>query len=186
VTAAVLALTGCEARVYGTPPPVDPDAPRLIVVAPQGPLAPLPEAPPDEPAASFVGLENRTMQATSEAAAKLNLDYSLGGPLGSLYVTGEYRKGDFVSSGRFALESIDVAEVLTPDDAFGPGYFAYRTDAKAWLGTFGYNRPLGPRDALDFSYRRVQVTPTSRPTFEVNGPFRYIDNQYSIIYLMRF
>jgi hypothetical protein len=70
VTAAVLALTGCEARVYGTPPPVDPDAPRLIVVAPQGPLAPLPEAPPDEPAGSFVGLENRTMQATSEAAAK--------------------------------------------------------------------------------------------------------------------
>ena len=70
VTAAVLALTGCEARVYGTPPPVDPDAPQLIVVAPKGPLAPLPEAPPDEPAASFVGLENRTMQATSEAAAK--------------------------------------------------------------------------------------------------------------------
>ena len=118
--------------------------------------------------------------------AKVNFDYALGGPLGSLYFTGEYRKGDFVSSGRFALESIDVAEVLTPDDAFGLGYFAYRTDAKAWLGTFGYNRPLGPRDALDFSYRRVQVTPTSRPTFELNGPFRYIDNQYSIVYLMRF
>ena len=47
VTAAVLALTGCEARVYGTPPPVDPDAPQLIVVAPRGPLAPLPEAAPD-------------------------------------------------------------------------------------------------------------------------------------------
>lgn len=70
VTAAVLALTGCEARSYGTPPAVDPDAPRLTVVAPQGPLAPLPEAPPDEPAASFNGLENRTRQATSEAAAK--------------------------------------------------------------------------------------------------------------------
>ncbi len=70
VTAAVLALTGCEARVYGTPPPVDPDAPQLIVVAPKGPLAPLPEAPPDEPAASFVALESRTMQATSEAADK--------------------------------------------------------------------------------------------------------------------
>jgi hypothetical protein len=70
VTAAMLALTGCEARVYGTPPPVDPDAPQLTVVAPQGPLAPLPEAPPDEPAASFTGLEDRTMQATSDAAAK--------------------------------------------------------------------------------------------------------------------
>ena len=70
VTAAVLALTGCEARVYGTPPPVDPDAPQLTVVAPRGPLAPLPEAPPDEPASSFNGLENRTKQATSEAAGK--------------------------------------------------------------------------------------------------------------------
>jgi hypothetical protein len=70
VTAAVLALAGCEARVYGTPPPVDPEAPQLTVVAPQGPLAPLPEAPPDEPASSFVGLDSRTMAATSEAAAK--------------------------------------------------------------------------------------------------------------------
>ncbi|MFY9917766.1 MAG: hypothetical protein WAL26_05140 [Mycobacterium sp.] len=70
VTAVVLAMTGCEARSYGTPPAVDPDAPQLTVVAPQGPLAPLPEAPPDEPASAFNGLENRTKQATSEAAAK--------------------------------------------------------------------------------------------------------------------
>ncbi len=70
VTAVVLAMTGCEARSFGTPPAVDPDAPQLTVVAPQGPLAPLPEAPPDEPASAFNGLENRTKQATSEAAAK--------------------------------------------------------------------------------------------------------------------
>ena len=70
VTAVVLAMTGCEARSYGTPPAVDPDAPQLTVVAPQGPLAPLPEAPPDEPASAFNGLENRTKQATTEAAAK--------------------------------------------------------------------------------------------------------------------
>ena len=69
VTAVVLAVAGCEARVYGTPP-VDPAAPQLTVVAPQGPLAPLPEAPPDEPAAGFDGLDGRTKQATAEAAAK--------------------------------------------------------------------------------------------------------------------
>ena len=69
VTAAVLAVAGCEARVYGTPP-VDPAAPQLTVVAPQGPLAPLPEAPPDEPGAGFDGLDGRTNQATAEAAAK--------------------------------------------------------------------------------------------------------------------
>ena len=62
-------MAGCEARVYGTPP-VEPSPPPLIVVAPQGPLAPLPEAPPDEPAAGFEGLDGRTKQATAEAAAK--------------------------------------------------------------------------------------------------------------------
>jgi hypothetical protein len=68
ITAAVLALTGCEARVYGTPPPAD--APSLTVVVPQGPLAPLPEASPDEPASSFDGLDIRTQQATADAAKK--------------------------------------------------------------------------------------------------------------------
>jgi hypothetical protein len=70
VVAAVLAVAGCEARVYGTPPPVDPAAPQLIVVAPQGRMAPLPEASPDEPAASFGGLDARTKQATADATAK--------------------------------------------------------------------------------------------------------------------
>ncbi len=69
VTAAVLAVAGCEAKVYGTPP-VDPAAPQLTVVAPQGPLAPLPEAAPDDAAAAFEGLDGRTRQATAEAAAK--------------------------------------------------------------------------------------------------------------------
>ncbi len=70
VVAVVLAVTGCEARVYGTPPPVDPAAPPLTVVALQGPMAPLPEASPDEAAATFAGLDARTKQATADAAAK--------------------------------------------------------------------------------------------------------------------
>ena len=70
VTAAVLVVAACEARSYGTPPSVRPDPTPLTVVAPRGPLAPLPEAPPDEPASSFTGLDNRTMQATADAAAK--------------------------------------------------------------------------------------------------------------------
>jgi len=67
VTAAVLAVAGCEARVYGTPPV---DAPKLIVIAPQGSMAPLPEASPDGPVASFHALDARTRQATAEAASK--------------------------------------------------------------------------------------------------------------------
>jgi len=61
---AVLVVTGCEAKVYGTPPA----SPGLTVVAPQGSLAPLPEAPPDAPAATFDGLADRAKQATADAA----------------------------------------------------------------------------------------------------------------------
>jgi hypothetical protein len=57
---------GCEAKVYGNPP--EPPPPQLTVVAPRGSMAPLPEAPPDEPAATFDGLEARARQATSDAA----------------------------------------------------------------------------------------------------------------------
>lgn len=64
---AVLTAAGCEAKVHGTPP--QPAGPQLTVVAPQGNLAPLPEAPPDEPAASFGGLDARAQEATAEAAA---------------------------------------------------------------------------------------------------------------------
>lgn len=64
---AAVVVSGCEARVHGSPPP-HPDAPHLTVVAPQGSLAPLPEAPPDEPPASFNGLADRAALATTEAA----------------------------------------------------------------------------------------------------------------------
>jgi hypothetical protein len=67
--AAVLAVPligGCEAKVYGTPP--DLAVPHLTVVAPHGDMAPRPEAPPDEPAATFNGLDGRARQATADAA----------------------------------------------------------------------------------------------------------------------
>jgi hypothetical protein len=67
VATAVLVVAGCEARVYGTPP-ADTDAPQLTIVAPQATSAPLPQAPPEEPAAGFDGLDARVRQATADAA----------------------------------------------------------------------------------------------------------------------
>lgn len=64
--AAAVVVSGCEARVYGTPPP--PTGPQLVVVAPQDSMAPLPVAPPDQPPSSFEGLADRARQATDEAA----------------------------------------------------------------------------------------------------------------------
>jgi hypothetical protein len=71
VTATVLCtgalVSACEAKVYGTPP-APPESPQLTVIAPLGNSAPLPEAPPDQPAAAFDGLDLRVQQATAEAA----------------------------------------------------------------------------------------------------------------------
>lgn len=63
---AVAAVAGCEAKVYGTPP--EPAGPQLTVVAPIGTVAPVPQAAPYEPEAAFDGINDRTRQATSQAA----------------------------------------------------------------------------------------------------------------------
>lgn len=65
VVAAVV-VAGCEARVYGTPP--TPEVPHLTVVAPHGALAPIPETSPDQPPASFTGIDERAQLATDQAA----------------------------------------------------------------------------------------------------------------------
>ncbi len=116
-------------------------------------------------------------------AAKLNLDYSLG-PAGTAYLAGEYRRGDTFASGLPSLENLNLADVFVRDDAFeNRNFFAYRFEAQTLLGTVGYNRPLGPRDSIDFSYRYVRTTPLTRPD---TGPSSYNVNQYSILYLLRF
>jgi len=119
-------------------------------------------------------------------SAKVNLDWTPPNVKGVMYLTGEYRRGDTAATGVGSLENLAVAEVFAPDDAFGPGFFAYRFDARTLMGTVGFNHPLGPRDSVDLSWRRVEVTPQKRPSFDFDGPWRYIDNQYSIVYLMRF
>lgn len=121
-----------------------------------------------------------------EHSAKLNAGYSLR-TSGTLYLMAEYRKGDAVSSGGPSLANIDVADVLVPDDAFGEAQqFSYRFDARSVLATLGWNYPLGPRAALDLSWRHVRTTPTGRPGFDSPGPLRYVDNQYSVTFLRRF
>jgi beta-lactamase class A len=74
VIVAVPLLAGCEAKVYGDT--AAPAGPQLTVVAPMGTRAPLPETPPDEPAATFAGLDARARQATADAA-KAGADITL-------------------------------------------------------------------------------------------------------------
>jgi hypothetical protein len=119
-------------------------------------------------------------------SARANLDYSLGSR-GTLYLTGEYRRGDVVSDGFATLVNVDLAKVFVLDDAFpDKQLFAYRSEARTWVSTVGYNLPLGQRTSLDLSWRRVQSTPTAHLDFDVQGSLRYVDNQYSIVLLKLF
>jgi len=119
-------------------------------------------------------------------SARLNLDYSLGRS-GSVYLNGEYRQGNTVSDGRPSLVNVSLAQVFVLDDAFpGKQLYAYRYDARTWIGTVGYNLPLGSRASIDISWRRAQGTPTERPDFDVQSSLRYVDNQYSVYFLKSF
>jgi len=125
---------------------------------------------------------------TRDNALRLNVDYSVGP--GTLYGAGEYRRGDAVSSVQPGFESAVVSKASARDDAyFDYALFAHRYDAKTWIGTLGYNWPLGARDSLDFSLRHARATPTDTlaggAAYSGSTP-RYTANQLSAAYLMRF
>lgn len=116
-------------------------------------------------------------------SVRINVDYAATAT-STLYLTGEYRRGDTVSSGFPSLASLDIAKWLARDDAFNDQLFAYRFAATTAVATLGYNLPFGPRDALDLSYRRVQST--SVESSIVYGKSRYFTDQLSLSYLLRF
>jgi hypothetical protein len=119
-------------------------------------------------------------------SARVNLDYSLGRS-GTVYLNGEYRRGNTVSDGQATLVNVRLAQVFVLDDAFpGKQLFAYRNDARTWVSTLGYNLPLGQQASIDLSWRRAQGTPTDRPDFDVQGSLRYVVNQYSLFLLKAF
>ena len=99
-------VIGCEARVYGTPP--ESAGPQLTVVVPQGRMAPLPEAPPDEPAATFNGLRDRARQATADAT-KAGADITT--------TVLDRNTGQIVSNGNGeAMPIASVAKLFIADD----------------------------------------------------------------------
>jgi hypothetical protein len=112
-------------------------------------------------------------------AARFNLDYALGRDA-TLYLGGEYRRGDTVTSAPDSPVYEAIAKADAPDDAYANrGFVAYRYDASTVLWTLGWNLRLGPNDSIDLWWRRAESTPTS-------SSLRYTANQYSIGYLIRF
>jgi hypothetical protein len=109
VTAAAVAVmtvaAGCEAKVYGTTPV--PSSPPLTVVAPLGSMAPLPEAPPDEPAVAFTGLDARERQASAEAS-KSGADLTV--------AVLDRNTGQLVTSGAGTIAIASVVKLFIADD----------------------------------------------------------------------
>jgi hypothetical protein len=121
-----------------------------------------------------------------DGSARVNLDYALT-PVSTFYLSGEYRHGDIVSTGTPDLSNLDVARASVIDDAFpGPVRIAYRFRGDTYLAGVGYNLAIGPRDSLDLSLHFVQSQSGTQPNFPGAGVIRYYDNQFSIVYLVRF
>lgn len=119
-------------------------------------------------------------------SARLNLDYSLTAK-GTLYVGGEFRRGDIVSTARPALSYSDVAEAVVRDDAFSDTVRqAYRLRANTLIATFGYNVGLQAGHSLDLWLRWVRSRSLARPSFPGADVIRYYDAQAGIAYLVRF
>ncbi len=123
---------------------------------------------------------------TSDNSIRFNLDYALAATQ-TLYLSGEYRRGDIVSSGLPSLANLNLAKVLVADDAFrGIGFRSYRIAGRTVLLTLGYNIALGTQDALDLSWRRVRSDPSASPGVPVGGPSFYLSNQIALVYLKSF
>jgi hypothetical protein len=99
-------------------------------------------------------------------------------------LTGEYRKGDVVSTGRPTLAAFDIATVYWGDDVFS-GMTDYRTKGHTSLFTLGYNFALGAKDSIDVTWRRISTVTDTKSAFWTS-PLRYDVNQLSVSYLMAF
>ena len=118
-------------------------------------------------------------------SARFNLDYSPGAA-GTIYLGGEYRRGDSAISGS-ELWSEYNPNAYTLDDAFpGMEIYSFRFDGTTVLSTLGYNLEIGPRDAIDFSWRRARTSANYVAPYWKNVTLNYLTNQYSVAYLLRF
>jgi hypothetical protein len=139
----------------------------------------------------FGALTHNYRHATSEVfdiednSARVNLDYAAT-RTGTLYLSGDYRRGDVVSTGSPSLEFISIATVFAQDDAFpGRQLFCYRFDGKTLITTLGYNIGFSSRHSMDLSWRRVSSTSAEQSIYATSAA-NYVANQYSIVYLVNF
>jgi hypothetical protein len=128
---------------------------------------------------------NNAVFDNRDNAARIDLDYSLGSA-GTIYLGGEYRRGDLVISGS-ELWSGNNPNAYTQDDAFSSTQvYSFRFDGATVLSTLGYNLALGARNAVDIAWRRASSSVSYMTPAWSNATLNYVTNQYSLVYLLRF
>lgn len=126
----------------------------------------------------------------SDNSAQLGVSYSLNKDLSTgkadvLYLSGEFRRGDVVSTERESLANLNIADVFVSDDAFGRAdLFSYRFDARTTVLNIGYIKPLGSGH-LDLSWTHARSTSTES-SFAGAASGRYVDNQIKLVYVLHF
>jgi hypothetical protein len=129
---------------------------------------------------------NSSVFDANDNSVQLSLEYSVPSH-GTLYLIGEYRLGNVVSTGPQSLVNLDIAQVFAADDAYtNPQLISYRFDARTVIATLGYNLPFESNGSLDLSWRWAQSTPTQSPNFPGASTPRYVDNQFMVVFLKRF
>ena len=94
---------------------------------------------------------------TEESQFMFNIDVDLT-PRQLMYFTYHFIAGDIVSSATPKLATINIAQAIQPDDAFGgieTNQFAYRIEAQSHVITLGYNAALSRSLSFDLSYRFI-------------------------------
>jgi hypothetical protein len=118
-------------------------------------------------------------------SVRVNLDYSVS-EKGTLYLNGEYRRGQIVSTS-LSDPGATVVEAEERDDAFtNPDRTAYRLTAKTGIATVGYSHGLAADRSLDFSIRWVRSTVLPVAGSTLAETIRYYDTQATLAYLVRF
>jgi len=118
-------------------------------------------------------------------AARIGLDYTLSAA-DTLYLDGEYRRGDLVISGPEFWTDYS-SNTYTLDDAFpGMEIYSFRFDGATLLSTLGYNLKTGTRNSVDFSWKRARSTASYATSLSGKASLGYVTNQYSLAYLIRF
>jgi hypothetical protein len=96
----------------------------------------------------------------------------------TIYTGYQFRDGDLVSTSVPRPMLITYAEAVEYDDAFGPGEYAYRLDARSDIVTLGLNYACSPGLALDLQWQTIDA--------QAAGGQRYERDLASLGVLLRF